>query len=44
MSTGLENYFASAVGTGQSLRHYKRQHQQQRIKGMGAAKRWLDVS
>ncbi|WP_432459666.1 MULTISPECIES: transposase [unclassified Agarivorans] len=43
LSTGLENYFASAVGTGQSLRHYKRQHQQQRIKGMGAAKRWLDV-
>ncbi len=43
LSTGLEHHFASVVGAGHALECYKRQHNQQRIKGMGAAKRWLDV-
>ncbi|WP_432455736.1 hypothetical protein ACRRS0_09795 [Agarivorans sp. QJM3NY_29] len=43
MSAGLEHHFASVVGAGHSLECYKHQHKQQRIKGMGAAKRWLDV-
>ncbi|WP_432464196.1 hypothetical protein [Agarivorans sp. QJM3NY_33] len=43
MSTGLEHHFASVVGAGYSLERYKREHNQQRIKGMAAAKRWLDV-
>ncbi|WP_432455041.1 MULTISPECIES: transposase [unclassified Agarivorans] len=43
LSTGLEHHFASVVGAGHSLERYKREHNQLRIKGMAAAKRWLDV-
>ncbi|WP_432458829.1 transposase [Agarivorans sp. QJM3NY_25] len=43
LSTGLEHHFASVVGAGHSLERYKREHNQLRIKGMAAVKRWLDA-
>lgn len=33
LSTGLEYHFASVVGAGQLLRHYKRQHNHNGLKG-----------
>ncbi|WP_026957395.1 transposase [Aliagarivorans taiwanensis] len=41
LTTGLEQHFGAVVGRDTSLLRYKACHQQQRIRGMGAAKRWL---
>ncbi|WP_051333428.1 hypothetical protein [Aliagarivorans marinus] len=41
LTTGLEKHFGGVVGRDTSLLRYKVCHHQQRVQGMGAAKRWL---
>ncbi|WP_051326890.1 hypothetical protein [Aliagarivorans taiwanensis] len=42
ISTGIEQHFGGVVGAHKRMQRYKADHHQQRLQGMGSAKRWLN--